>query len=84
MRSRTNSPGLWGWLIEEVWRLVQEGGNRLLIVSPPGPSALVFPKPVPLHRAPLALRLTPPFPTALSPGRSPGETAAEGTGNARR
>ena len=56
----------------------------LLILSPPIPSALVFPKPVPLRRAPLALRLTRPFPTALSPFRSPEKTAAEGTGGAKR
>ena len=64
--------------------LVLPGGNDFLVLSPPVPSALVFPKPVPLHRAALALRLTRPFPTALSPGRSPGKTAAEGPGDAKR
>ena len=64
--------------------LVQDGGETLLMLSSPVPSALVFPKPVPLRRAALALRLTRPFPTALSPGRSPGKTAAEGTGDAKR
>ena len=39
---------------------------------------------MPLRRAPLALRLTRPFPTALSPDRSPGKTDAEGTGDAKR
>ena len=64
--------------------LVQDGGNNLLMLSPPGHSALVFPKPVPLHRAPLALRLTRPFPTALSPFHSPVKTAAEGRGDDKR
>ena len=64
--------------------LVQDGGETLLMLSPPVPSAAVFPKPVPLHRAALALRLTRPFPTALSPGHSPGKTAAEGTGDDKR
>ena len=63
---------------------MQDGGNGLLMLSPPGPSALVFPKPVPLRRAALALRLTRPFPTALSPGCPPGKTAAEGPGDANR
>ena len=56
----------------------------LLVLSPPIPSALVFPKPVPLRRAALALRLTRPFPTALSPFRSPEKTDAEGTGDDKR
>ena len=64
--------------------LVQDGGDSFLILSSPGPSALVFPKPVPLRRAPLALRLTRPFPTALSPSRSPGKTAAECPGDDKR
>ena len=63
--------------------IVQDGGSTCLMLSPV-PSALVFPKPVPLRRAPLALRLTRPFPTALSPGRSPGKAAAEGPGDANR
>ena len=56
----------------------------LAVLSSPGHPALVFPKPVPLHRASLALRLTRPFPTALSPGRSPVKTAAECPGDAKR
>ena len=64
--------------------LVQDGGDSLLVLSPPVLSALVFPKPVPLHRAPLALRLTRPFPTALSPGRSPEKTDAECPGDDKR
>ena len=64
--------------------LVLPGGHDLLMLSPPVSSALVFPKPVPLRRAPLALRLTRPIPTALSPGCPPEKTAAEGTGDANR
>ena len=64
--------------------LVRDGDDGFLMLSSPGPSALVFSKPVPLHRAPLALRLTPPFPTALSPDRSPEKTAAEDPGDANR
>ena len=63
---------------------MQDGGNSLLMLSPLWPSALVFPKPVPLRRAALALRLTRPFPTALSPFRSPGRTAAKDHGDAKR
>ena len=63
---------------------MREGGDGLLMLSPPIPSALVFPKPVSLRRAPLALRLTRLFPTALSLFRSPGKTDAEGTGDDNR
>ena len=53
------------------------------VFAAPGHPALVFSKPVPLHRAPLALRLTRPFPTALSPGRSPEKRSARCPGAAR-
>ena len=50
--------------------LVRDGGGTFLMLASPGPSALVFPKPVPLRRAPPRSADAPTYP-ALPYGTVP-------------